>query len=82
MTRKEWEELKVGFGLEEIPKQYRNQVQCRICTTPRHGKLYSDFVGWLASAGTYRKLVKALEMVNNSCYCKYHAEQMFGERNE
>lgn len=87
LTPKQWKEAKEGFGLEELPKELRRDFQCYMCGTNHPGKLYTDRQIELGyTDGTmkdYKKKSDARDdRLRQNCYCRYHAEQMFGPRDE
>ena len=85
LTVKQWKEAKEGFGLEELPKELRREFQCAMCGYDSRGKLWTDqAVSIRDTDGTlkdYQRKQRALEdLLRSNCYCRYHAESMFGPR--
>jgi hypothetical protein len=74
----QWEEIKEGFGLEEVPAAIKREVQCCMCMRPPgNSKLYTDQS--LRSNGTISGYNKMVDGLRDRCFCRYHAEQFFKE---
>lgn len=87
LTKKEWAEAKEGFGLVELPKEMRHNFCCYMCGYDSKGKLWTDqaiSVGKTdGSLRDYQRKYQIMEdRLRHNCYCRYHAESMFGPREE
>lgn len=83
MTKRmtKWEEIKEGYGLEEVPSELRKEFICCLCgfDYPRD-KLYTDRpVGRYQTVNEYRQHV---EKMRGNCYCRMHAERFFATQKE
>lgn len=83
MSPKKWEELKEGWGLDEVPHPLREEVGCCMCgDVESKCKLYSEFIGLYNNSGTVREIQIAIDRIRPNCFCRFHAEEMFKEREE
>lgn len=80
LTKKQWKEAKEGYGLEEVPREIAKELVCCMCGVKWPGKLYTDLP--LPNASTVRLYSQQVDSLIQNCYCRYHAEQMFGSREE
>lgn len=74
-----WQQIKNGWGLEEVPKQYAQQL---CCSWSHHelapnAKLYTDQS--LRTDGTVRGIDRMLELIRPRIFCKHHARLFFGD---
>lgn len=78
LTASQWAAVKDGWGLEEVPPQFRRELCCCYCmaSDSGRGKLYTDRgLGFRYS--TTRELRQLLDDVRQHCYCRHHAECHF-----
>ena len=81
LTRKAWLEVIDGFGLQEVPRGLRGGLQCCMCGSNWPGKLWTDR-SLENKDGTVAGAIKMINGLRSNCYCRYHAESMFGPREE
>jgi hypothetical protein len=74
-----WKEIQDGFGLDEVPANLRKEVGCCMCGAVFPGKKYSQHVAAYEHANTVRTIQTAVDKLRSDSYCRYHAEQMFGD---
>ncbi len=78
LSAKKWQEIKEGHGLEGVPPELRKEMICRMCGVLYRGKLWTDHPIGLYT--TMREYQVRIDRMRHNCFCRYHAEQMFGPK--